>query len=101
MLVMDPGNTQEEKVVAQISKLQDIFGENITTHLVVMLPDVQSSQSLSHLREIFHVQLGSADDNLVHECRRWSPIRNSFLFNYKNYTQEAVTRRRAALEKRR
>ncbi|XP_051269495.1 GTPase IMAP family member 8-like isoform X2 [Dicentrarchus labrax] len=56
ILAIDSENTEEEKIVAQISKLQHTFGERITEHLVVTLPDIESFQSLSHLKERFHTR---------------------------------------------
>ncbi|XP_040915313.1 GTPase IMAP family member 8-like isoform X2 [Toxotes jaculatrix] len=99
ILAVDSENTQEEKVVAQISRLQDAFGEKITAHLVVMLPDLESFHSLGHLRELFNILLAIANENLAKECRKWCQNHQPFLYDYKHYSQDVVMRRKTVLEK--
>uniref|UniRef100_A0A4W6C2Q3 AIG1-type G domain-containing protein n=1 Tax=Lates calcarifer TaxID=8187 RepID=A0A4W6C2Q3_LATCA len=101
ILAIDTENAQEEKVVAQISKLQEALGEEVTEHLVVILPDIESFHSLAHLKELFNIRLAIANENLAKECRAWCANHQSFLYDYKNYSQDVVIRRKAALEKRR
>ncbi|XP_051269498.1 GTPase IMAP family member 8-like [Dicentrarchus labrax] len=98
ILTIDPENTQEVDVVAQISKLQHTFGERITEHLVVTLPDMESFHSPSHLKEIFNIWL-APDESMASECRKWCSGRDPFLYDYKNYSQDVVTKRKTALEK--
>ncbi|XP_049416035.1 GTPase IMAP family member 8-like [Epinephelus fuscoguttatus] len=98
ILAIDSENTQEEKVVTQISKLQGIFGDNITAHLVVTLPDLECFHSLCHLKYRFNTQLAVASENLASECRKWCAERHSFHFNYVNYSEDVVIRRMAAME---
>ncbi|TKS84102.1 hypothetical protein D9C73_019131 [Collichthys lucidus] len=62
-------NSQEENVVAQISKLQGLFGEGVTAHLVVMVPDIERFSSLSHLKELFRTRMAIANENLANECK--------------------------------
>ncbi|CAJ1071091.1 GTPase IMAP family member 8-like isoform X1 [Xyrichtys novacula] len=100
ILTVDPEDTREEKVIAQISKLQVAFGENIRTHLIVMLPDSQTYNSLSHLKNV-DIQLLIFTRYLARDCVRWCEGHHSFIYDYKNYSQEVVIRRKAALEKRR
>ena len=98
ILVLDPENTQEEKVIAQITKLQEVFGEKITKHLVVMFPDLESLKALAHLEEMFNVAIVVPTDNLPIECRKWRRMSRSFVYEYKNYSQGVVLRRKAAIE---
>ncbi|XP_051269501.1 GTPase IMAP family member 8 isoform X2 [Dicentrarchus labrax] len=98
ILTIDPENTQEVDVVAQISKLEHTFGEKITEHLVVTLPDMESFHSLGHLKEIFNIWL-APDESMASECRKWCSDRDPFLYDYKNYSQDVVTKRKTALEK--
>ncbi|XP_053267771.1 uncharacterized protein LOC128425263 isoform X1 [Pleuronectes platessa] len=100
ILVLDPENAREEEVVGQISKLQDVFGEQITKHLVVMFPDLERLQALAHLKEIFNVLL-VVPDHLPTQCRDWCPRGHPFVYQYKDYSQDVVLRRKAAIEKRR
>ncbi|XP_070707127.1 uncharacterized protein [Pempheris klunzingeri] len=100
ILAIDSENTQEEQVVAQITKLQDAFGEEVTAHLVVMSPDIESSHSLIHLKEKFNIKLAIATEDLVSGCKRWCRGHQSFQYEYNNYSQNVVRRRRTALEKR-
>ena len=99
ILVVDSENAQEEKVVGQITKLQEVFGEQITKHLVVMFQDIKSFQALGHLKEMFNVRIVPPPDNLPIECRKWCLKGHSFLYEYKHYTQAVVLRRKAAIEK--
>nr|XP_046231793.1 GTPase IMAP family member 8-like isoform X2 [Scatophagus argus] len=101
ILAIDSDNTQEETVVAQISKLQHIFGENITAHLVVTLPNIESFHSLGHLKDQFKTRLATANENLSSDCKKWCLGHRSFLYDYKNYSKDVVIRRRTVLEKRR
>ncbi|XP_019963313.2 GTPase IMAP family member 8-like [Paralichthys olivaceus] len=101
ILVVDSENTEEEKVFGQITRLQDIFGEQITSHLVVMLPNRESLQANDHLKEMFEMPIVVPTDNLPIQCRKWCPTRDSFVFEYKDYSQDVVLRRKAAFEKMR
>ncbi|KAL7376405.1 hypothetical protein ABVT39_007497 [Epinephelus coioides] len=98
ILATDSENTQEEKVVTQIIKLQGIFGDNITANLVVTLPDLECFHSLRLLKNRFNTQLAVASENLASECRKWCAERHSFHFNYVNYSEDVVRRRMAAIE---
>lgn len=101
ILAIDSENTKEENVRLQISKLQDTFGKEVTAHLVVMLPDIESFHLLSHLNELFNIRLAIANENLAKECKKWCLSHQQFLYDYKNYSQDVVTRRKEALVKRR
>lgn len=100
ILAIDSENAKTENVLAQVYKLQEIFGEKVTTHLVIMLPDIESFMSLSHLKNMFSIWLATTE-NLPRECRKSCCGRQSFVFDYKNYSQDTVKRRIAALEMRR
>lgn len=99
ILAIDSKHTQEEKVMAQINKLKEIFGDKITAHLVVTLPDIESFHSLGYLKKIVNFQLAIANENLAIECKKWCHDRHSFLFEYNHYSHEVVIRRRTAIEK--
>lgn len=100
ILAIDSENTQKEKVLAQVGKLQEMFGQAITAYLVVMLPDLESYVSLLHLSNLLNIW-SPGHQQLASECRRVCCGRPPFLFDFKNYSQETVMRRIAALEKKR
>ncbi|KAG8010946.1 GTPase IMAP family member 8 [Nibea albiflora] len=101
ILAIDSENSRNMgKVVGQITKLQEIFGQQVTEHLFIILPDKESLQSLLNLKEYFNTNLAVANENLASECKTWCfSRRHSFLYNYKNYSEEVVRRRRTALMK--
>lgn len=99
ILAIDSQNTKEEKVKAQVTKLQEMFGHKITAHLVVMLPDLESFIALQDLSKLFKISLPSAQQ-LASECERMCCGRQPFQFDYKNYSQDVVMRRIAALKSR-
>lgn len=100
ILAIDSENIQEENIMAQVRKLQDAFGEKVTAYLVVILPDIESFMSLSHLKDLFSIWLATTE-NLARECRKSCCGRQSFLFDYKNYSQDVVIRRMTELQMRR
>lgn len=99
ILVIDSENTQEDKIMAQVKKLQDLFGEGVTANLVVILPDVESYMALGHLKQFFTVWMASSE-NMAHDCRKLCCGSKPFQFDYKNYSQQVVVRRKATLEAR-
>ncbi|KAM9323046.1 uncharacterized protein KZ484_021130 [Pholidichthys leucotaenia] len=101
LLVIDSENRQEEKVVAQIKHLQNTFGEDITSNLVVTLPDIESLFSLDYLKEKFHIELTMANKTLSEDCKEWCSGRNPFLYKYKIYSELVVLKRKEALEENR
>lgn len=100
ILAIDPQNTKEEQVKAQVTKLQEIFGHKITAHLVIILPDLESFMALQDLSKLFNIWLPSPQQ-LASECKGLCCGRRPFQFDYKNYSQDVVMRRIAALDKRR
>lgn len=101
ILAIDSENAQEEKVIAQITTLQDVFGANMTSNLVIMFPDSKSCSQLRRLKEMFKVPLADASANVAEECKEWCKDREPFLYDYKNYSHEVVVRRKKTLEERR
>lgn len=101
ILAIDSENSQEKEVMDQIRELQNIFGEDIIAHLVVMLPTTQIFHSLHHLKKHFKIQLEPMSDKLNSDWKKWCSGRKSFRYNYKNYSEEVVRRRKSVLEKRR
>lgn len=67
ILAIDSENTQDEEVKAQISKLQDTFGDKILAHLVIMLPDKLSFESIDHLKPRFTIRWAFPNQNLASE----------------------------------
>ncbi|XP_034564926.1 GTPase IMAP family member 5-like [Notolabrus celidotus] len=103
IMAVDPENTEEEKVVAQISKLHTTFGDNMTSHLVIMLPDGKTYNSLSYRKDL-NIMLVILTDSLASDCRKLCDGRQSFLYDdrhYSQYSQDVVKRRKATLEERR
>ncbi|KAM8828959.1 GTPase IMAP family member 8-like isoform 1-T1 [Spinachia spinachia] len=99
ILAIDTENSEEEKIVDQIKQLQEIFGENTTLHLVILFQDFERFHSLDHLKQSFKTRLATANENLPEECRKWCSAHPCFLYEYKNYSEDVVKRRKAALEK--
>ncbi|KAA8590694.1 hypothetical protein FQN60_014628 [Etheostoma spectabile] len=97
ILAIESENSQEEEVDAQIRKLKDTFGEQITTHLVIMLPENSSLESIYHLKQSFNIWC--ANPNLPSECKKWCSERQRFRYNFKNYSEDVVIRRKTDLEK--
>lgn len=100
ILAIDSNNTEEEKVKAQVRKLQEMFGHKITTHLVVMLPDLESFIALEYLSNLFTIW-SPRTEQLANKCKRVCCGRQHFQLDYKNYSQDVVMRRIAAQDKRR
>ncbi|KAM8871385.1 uncharacterized protein ACB058_003678 isoform 2-T2 [Synchiropus picturatus] len=101
ILVVDPAETAEEKVVAQITKLTYIFGDSVLPYLVVLLQDVDSYHSLHHLMDHFNLTVALNKENLAGDCRRWCCNGTSFHYQYNNYSEEVVKRRKESLENNR
>lgn len=100
ILAIDSQNTEEEKVKAQVTKLQEVFGHKITDYLVVMLPDLESFTALQYLSNLFNIWPPSIQQ-LASKCKTVCFGRRPFQFDYKNYSQDVVMKRIAALGKRR
>ncbi|XP_053705911.1 GTPase IMAP family member 8-like isoform X2 [Synchiropus splendidus] len=98
ILVVDPAEATEEKAVAQITKLTYIFGDSLLPYLVVLLQDVDSYHSLHHLMDLFNLTVALKKENLAGDCQRWCCDRSSFLYQYNNYSEEVVKRRKESLE---
>lgn len=101
ILAIDSENTHEEKVTTQIIKLQDAFGGNMTSHLVMIFPDSESSGRLIRLKEMFNVPLTDVSENVAEQCKEWCRNPQSFSYDYKNYSHEVVIRRKKTLDQRR
>ncbi|XP_062414830.1 GTPase IMAP family member 8-like isoform X2 [Pungitius pungitius] len=99
ILAIDTENSEEEKVVDQIKQLQEFFGENSTEHLVILFEDIKRLPSHDHLKKKFKTRLATANENLSVECKKWCSDRPRFVYDYKNYSEDVVKRRKAALEK--
>lgn len=84
----------------QVTKLQEMFGQQITAHLVIMLSDLESFVALHHLSNLFNIW-SPRIQQLGNECKRVCCGRQPFLFDYKNYSQDVVMRRIAALDESR
>lgn len=96
ILAIDLENAQEQRIVEQIHKLQENFGNDVCRHLVVTLPDIESYHSLSHLQKQFNVLLATLNENLGNECSTWCKER-PFVFHHNNYSERVVRRRRDTL----
>lgn len=101
ILAIDSENTEEDRVRVQIDKIVETFGKEVTEHLVVTLPDIESFHSLGHLKKLFNIKLVIANEHLASECKKWCDGRQSFLYEYKNYSQDVVLKRKNALGNRR
>ncbi|KAF3705483.1 GTPase IMAP family member 2 Immunity-associated protein 2 [Channa argus] len=99
ILAIDSENSQEDEVIAQISKLHSIFGDNITQHLAVITHNVEIYKSLRVLKTRFtDIQLATASENMYRSCQEWCSERQPFQYHYENYSEAVVKRRRKELE---
>ncbi|XP_008299433.1 GTPase IMAP family member 6-like isoform X2 [Stegastes partitus] len=98
ILAIDSENVQVEKIGSQIRKFQDIFGQTITEHLVVMFDKYMSNTSLDQLKETFNIELGTLSEHLVHDCMKWCKTRPVFQYHYRDYSEEVVKRRKNDLK---
>lgn len=98
ILAIDTENSEEEKVVDQIKQLQEFFGENTTAHLIILFQDAEKFCLLDHLKQRFQTSLATANQNLLGEFKKWCSAHQPFLYDYKNYSEDVVERRKAALE---
>ena len=101
ILAIDAEHTEEDKVVDQIDKLRDHFGETVTSNLVVLLHSIEDFQALSHLEEQLNIKFATANENLSSTCERWCLDREQFRYDYTNYSRDLVERRRISLNNRR
>lgn len=100
LLVIDSENNQKDNVLAQVSKLQDVFGDRVTEYLAIIPPDVESYMSLSQsLKDHFHIWLAN-NEGLARDCRKACSGSQPYRFDFKNYSQQVVEKRKAALEGR-
>ncbi|XP_034048569.1 GTPase IMAP family member 8-like [Thalassophryne amazonica] len=99
ILVMGSENTQENEVAEDINKLKRIFGDTITTKLVVIFEDMQSLQRAEHLQE--EVNMTVPDDNLIRKCSQWCSTSRPYNYTYNKYSEEVVTSRKHFLSKSR
>ncbi|XP_055358030.1 GTPase IMAP family member 8-like isoform X2 [Betta splendens] len=102
ILAVDSKNSQDKEVIDQINKLQYIFGENITANLVVLLPTTDVLKSPHHLKKRFRIHLKSMSDKLNYSvCSGWCSGQWSFQYNFNNYSEDVVLKRKSTLDKRR
>ncbi|KAK9532938.1 hypothetical protein VZT92_010296 [Zoarces viviparus] len=98
ILAIDSENSQEEKVKAQVIKLQETFGENITAHLLIMLQDIEHYFSL---KQRFGNRLVVAGEYVEKVCLNCCSDTPSFQYDFRNYSEDVVMRRKATFEKTR
>ncbi|KAM9323656.1 uncharacterized protein KZ484_021716 [Pholidichthys leucotaenia] len=100
LLVVDSENQKEEDIVQQITDLQSIFGERIKDNLVVIAPDIESFHSLGKLKTELGVRLATANENLAKNCQEWCFECQQFQYEYNDYSEDVVKRRKIILDKR-
>lgn len=100
ILAIHPADSEETKVIAQIMKLQNVFGGKMTSNLVIMLPDGKTYNSLSHL-SYENIKLVMFTENLANDCEKWCNGHHPFIYDYKLYSQDVVIKRKKTLEKTR
>lgn len=93
ILVIDSKNTQVEKVVTQISHLQRVFGENVTENIVIVLEESRENLQ-GRIKEMYNIQMATMNENLAFQCKEWCSHQRPFQFDYKNYPQHTVKRRK-------
>ncbi|KAK7895669.1 hypothetical protein WMY93_020994 [Mugilogobius chulae] len=98
ILAIDLDNAQEKKIVKQIRTLKNTFGA-MSKNLVVTLPDIESFQLFSHLKEKYNIVLTTANENLASLCTDWCLGRKPFTYDYSLYSEVVVKRRREFLSK--
>ncbi|KAK2827979.1 hypothetical protein Q5P01_019013 [Channa striata] len=99
ILAIDSENSEQEEVMAQISKLQSIFRDDVTKHLAVITHNVEIYKSLSDLETRFkNIKLATASESLYSVCQNWCVGRKPFQYHYEHYSEAVITRRRKELE---
>ncbi|XP_057675030.1 uncharacterized protein LOC130905531 isoform X2 [Corythoichthys intestinalis] len=100
LLAVDSETSSSDDVVAQIRRLEEVFGNSIRHHLIVIFNKQELYNSLLYLRDN-NIQLEMLDENLASDCKKWGADRQSFLFDYKDYSHRVVQQRRKELKIRR
>lgn len=90
ILEIDHKNSSGDEVVDEIDKLQKIFGDHMTQHLVVI---TENYASLCSLKEIYHLQLATPSDKLASDCRKWCSSCKPFLYDYSRCLTGVIERR--------
>lgn len=100
ILAIESESTSKEKVGNQIIAFKDIFEENVTENLVVILEKQENHDLLSYVDEVFNVK-SVILKKMVSVFMNWSSNHQSFQFDYKNYSHKIVQRRKHELERKR
>uniref|UniRef100_A0AAZ1XBQ6 AIG1-type G domain-containing protein n=2 Tax=Oreochromis aureus TaxID=47969 RepID=A0AAZ1XBQ6_OREAU len=93
ILVIDSKNTQVENVVTQISRLQHVFGENVTENIVIVLEESRENLQ-GRIKEMYNIQMVTMNENLAVQCKEWCSHQRPFQFDYRDYPQHTVKRRK-------
>ncbi|XP_057675028.1 GTPase IMAP family member 8-like [Corythoichthys intestinalis] len=99
LLAVDSETSSSEDVLTQINKLEEIFGNSIRKHLILIFNQHKLYESLLYLKDN-NIQLEMLNDNLASDCQKWGATRSSFLYNYKDYSEQVVRRRKNELQMR-
>lgn len=98
ILAIDAENDQEDNVLAQILKLQNIFGANVTQSLVIILENKKSRGLLENVKQMFYTQMEIVDETMSVQCEQWCLCRKSFRFDYNSCSKDVVEQRKNDLK---
>lgn len=93
ILVIDSKSTQVENVVTQISRLQHVFGENVRENIVIVLEESRENLQ-GRIKEMYNIQMVTMNENLAVQCKEWCSHQRPFQFDYRDYPQHTVKRRK-------
>lgn len=94
ILAIDAENDQEDNVLAQILKLQNIFGANVIQSLIIILENKKSRGLLENVKQMFYIQMEIVDETKTVQCL----CRKSFRFDYKSCSKDVVEQRKNDLK---
>ncbi|XP_005470567.1 uncharacterized protein LOC102077860 isoform X2 [Oreochromis niloticus] len=98
ILAIDAENDQEDHVRAQILKLKDIFGANVTQNLVMILENKKSHGLLENVKQMFYIKMEIVDETMTVQCKEWCLCHNSFRFDYNSCSKDVVEQRKNDLK---
>ncbi|CAI5666233.1 unnamed protein product [Oreochromis niloticus] len=93
ILVIDSKSTQVENIVTQISRLQHVFGENVRENIVIVLEESRENLQ-GRIKEMYNIQMVTMNENLAVQCKEWCSHQRPFQFDYRDYPQHTVKRRK-------
>lgn len=101
LLVLDQGKDMEQEFTAQIDLLKEIFGDQITRHLIVMSPSIDhvDCKAFNDRNQKLELIEGINYNDLAKECEKLCN-RQHFVWNKVRYSTKRLEKRKLALKNR-